>query len=85
MAMRYAVWWVRLVYAAWMVPAGLNHFIPLYPQPGGANPLSDGVFTALLASHRRRRLTRSDERLLRRGALALPRKPVVALGGALVV
>ncbi len=50
MAMRYAVWWVRLVYAAWMVPAGLNHFIPLYPQPGGANPLSDGVFTALLDS-----------------------------------
>ena len=50
MAMRYAVWLVRLVYVAWMVPAGLNHFIPLYPQPGGANPLSDGVFTALLDS-----------------------------------
>lgn len=50
MAMRLAVWWVRLVYVAWMVPAGLNHFIRLYPQPGGANPLSDGVFTALLDS-----------------------------------
>ena len=48
--MRYAVWFVRLIYAAWMVPAGLNHFIRLYPQPGGANPLSDGVFTALLDS-----------------------------------
>lgn len=50
MAMRLAVWWVRLIYAAWMVPAGLNHFIRIYPQPGGANPLSDGVFTALLDS-----------------------------------
>jgi hypothetical protein len=50
MAMRFAVWWVRLVYVAWMVPAGLNHFVRLYPQPGGANPLSDGVFTALLDS-----------------------------------
>lgn len=48
--MRYAVWFVRLIYAAWMIPAGLNHFIRLYPQPGGANPLSDGVFTALLDS-----------------------------------
>ncbi len=50
MAMRFAVWLVRLIYVAWMVPAGLNHFIQLYPQPGGANPLSDGVFTALLDS-----------------------------------
>ncbi len=50
MTMRFAVWWVRLVYVAWMVPAGLNHFVRLYPQPGGANPLSDGVFTALLDS-----------------------------------
>ena len=50
MAMRLACWWVRLIYVAWMIPAGLNHFIQLYPQPGGANPLSDGVFTALLDS-----------------------------------
>jgi len=50
MAMRYAVWWVRLIYVAWMVPAGLNHFIQLYPQPTGNQPLSIGVFTALIDS-----------------------------------
>ena len=50
MAMRYAVWWVRLVYVAWMVPAGLNHFIQLYPQPLGNQPLSIGVFAALIDS-----------------------------------
>jgi uncharacterized membrane protein YphA (DoxX/SURF4 family) len=48
--MRYAVWFVRLVYAAWMIPAGLNHFIRLYPQPIGNRPLSIEVFTALLDS-----------------------------------
>ena len=48
--MKYAVWFVRLVYAAWMIPAGLNHFIRLYPQPTGNQPLSTEVFTALLDS-----------------------------------
>ena len=48
--MKYAVWFVRLVYAAWMIPAGLNHFIRLYPQPTGNPPLSIAVFTALLDS-----------------------------------
>ena len=48
--MLYAVWFVRLVYAAWMIPAGLNHFIRLYPQPIGSRPLSIEVFTALLDS-----------------------------------
>ena len=48
--MRYAVWFVRLIYAAWMIPAGLNHFIRLYPQPTGNKPLSIEVFTALLDS-----------------------------------
>ena len=48
--MKYAVWFVRLVYAAWMVPAGLNHFIRLYPQPPGNEPLSIEVFTVLLDS-----------------------------------
>ena len=48
--MRYAVWLVRLIYVAWMIPAGLNHFIRLYPQPLGNEPLSIGVFTALLDS-----------------------------------
>jgi len=48
--MKYAVWFVRLVYAAWMIPAGLNHFIRLYPQPTGNQPLSTEVFVALLDS-----------------------------------
>ena len=48
--MKYAVWFVRLVYAAWMIPAGLNHFIQLYPQPTGNQPLSIEVFTALIDS-----------------------------------
>ncbi len=50
MAMRLAVWWVRLVYVAWMIPAGLNHFIQLYPQPTGSMPLSTAVFLALIDS-----------------------------------
>ena len=49
--MKYATWWVRLVFAAWMVPAGLNHFVPLFPQPLGNQPLSRELFTALLDSH----------------------------------
>ena len=48
--MKYAVWFVRLIYAAWMIPAGLNHFYPLYPQPLGNMPLSTQVFTALIDS-----------------------------------
>jgi len=48
--MKFAVWFVRLIYAAWMIPAGLNHFIRLYPQPIGNMPLSIETFTALLDS-----------------------------------
>jgi uncharacterized membrane protein YphA (DoxX/SURF4 family) len=48
--MRYAIWFVRLVYAAWLVPAGLNHFYPLFPQPMGNQPLSTEVITALIDS-----------------------------------
>jgi hypothetical protein len=48
--MKYAVWFVRLVYAAWMIPAGLNHFLRLYPQPTGNQPVSTEVFLALLDS-----------------------------------
>src|SRR5690606_25065209 len=48
--MKYAVWLVRLIYAAWMIPAGLNHFIRLYPQPLGNEPLSIEVFTVLIES-----------------------------------
>ena len=49
--MKYAVWFVRLVFGAWMVPAGLNHFIPLFPQPMGSQPLSHELIVALLDSH----------------------------------
>jgi uncharacterized membrane protein YphA (DoxX/SURF4 family) len=49
--MKYAVWFVRLVFAAWMIPAGLNHFVPLFPQPVGTQPLSQELFYALLDSH----------------------------------
>ena len=49
--MKYAVWVVRLVFAAWMIPAGLNHFIPLFPQPMGSKPLSHELIVALLDSH----------------------------------
>lgn len=49
--MKYAVWFVRLLFAAWMIPAGLNHFIPLFPQPMGSQPLSQELIRALLDSH----------------------------------
>jgi uncharacterized membrane protein YphA (DoxX/SURF4 family) len=48
--MKYAVWFVRLIYAAWMIPAGINHFSRLYPQPMGNQPLSAEVITALIDS-----------------------------------
>lgn len=49
--MKYAVWFVRLVFAAWMIPAGLNHFVPLFAQPMGSKPLSHELIVALLDSH----------------------------------
>jgi uncharacterized membrane protein YphA (DoxX/SURF4 family) len=49
--MKYAVWFVRLVFAAWMIPAGLNHFVMLFPQPLGTQPLSQELFLALFDSH----------------------------------
>ena len=48
--MKYAVWFIRLVFGGWMVPAGLNHFVPLFPQPQGVG-LSGEVFRALFDSH----------------------------------
>lgn len=48
--MKYAVWLVRFVFAAWMLPAGLNHFIPLFPQPLGNEPLSKELYLALADS-----------------------------------
>jgi uncharacterized membrane protein YphA (DoxX/SURF4 family) len=49
--MKYALWFVRLVFAAWMIPAGLNHFVPLFLQPMGSKPLSHELIVALLDSH----------------------------------
>lgn len=49
--MKYAVWFVRLVFAAWMIPAGLNHFVPIFPQPMGSQPLSHELIVALIDSH----------------------------------
>ena len=49
--MKYAVWFLRLVFGAWMVPVGLNHFYPLFPQPMGSQPLSHELIVALLDSH----------------------------------
>ena len=49
--MKYAVWFVRLIFAAWMIPAGLNHFVSLFPQPLGTQPLSQELFLALFDSH----------------------------------
>ena len=48
--MKYAVWFVRLVFAAWMIPAGFNHFYRIFPQPMGNQPLSTEMITALLDS-----------------------------------
>lgn len=49
--MKYPVWFVRLIFAAWMIPAGLNHFVPLFPQPLGTQPLSQEWFQAMWDSH----------------------------------
>ena len=49
--MKYAVWFVRLVFGAWMIPAGINHFYSLFPQPMGNQPLSHELIVALLDSH----------------------------------
>ena len=49
--MKYAVWLVRLAFAAWMIPAGVNHFFPIFPQPMGSQPLSQELISALIDSH----------------------------------
>lgn len=49
--MKYGLWFVRLVFAAWMIPAGLNHFVRLFPQPMGSQPLSHELIVALIDSH----------------------------------
>jgi uncharacterized membrane protein YphA (DoxX/SURF4 family) len=49
--MKYAVWFLRLIFAAWMIPAGVNHFYQIFPQPMGNQPLSHELIVALLDSH----------------------------------
>ena len=51
--MKYAIWVVRFWYAGWMIPAGLEHFYHIYPQPGydTPNPLAHEMLFALLHSH----------------------------------
>jgi len=48
--MKYGIWFLRLVFAAWMIPAGLNHFYPLFPQPMGNQPASTEMIGALIDS-----------------------------------
>ncbi len=49
--MKYGVWFLRLIFGAWMVPAGVEHFIHIFPQPMGSQPLSEELIVALLSSH----------------------------------
>jgi uncharacterized membrane protein YhaH (DUF805 family) len=51
--MKYAIWLVRFWYAGWMIPAGLEHFYHIYPQPGADTtiPLQHEMLYALLDSH----------------------------------
>jgi uncharacterized membrane protein YphA (DoxX/SURF4 family) len=49
--MKYAVWFLRLMFASWMIPAGLNHFYQIFPQPMGSQPLSQELIAALIDSH----------------------------------
>jgi uncharacterized membrane protein YphA (DoxX/SURF4 family) len=47
-SMKYGVWFVRLLFASWMLPAGVNHFYELFPQPMGNQPLSQELIVALI-------------------------------------
>jgi uncharacterized membrane protein YhaH (DUF805 family)/uncharacterized membrane protein YphA (DoxX/SURF4 family) len=51
--MKYVIWVMRFWYAAWMIPAGLEHFYHIYPQPGAnsSHPLAAQMLTALLNTH----------------------------------
>jgi uncharacterized membrane protein YhaH (DUF805 family)/uncharacterized membrane protein YphA (DoxX/SURF4 family) len=51
--MKYAIWFVRFWYAGWMIPAGLEHFYHIYPQPGAhsPHPLAAQMLAALLDTH----------------------------------
>jgi hypothetical protein len=51
--MKYAIWFIRFWYVAWMIPAGIEHFYHIYPQPGATtpHPLAAEMLSALLATH----------------------------------
>jgi uncharacterized membrane protein YhaH (DUF805 family)/uncharacterized membrane protein YphA (DoxX/SURF4 family) len=51
--MKYVIWFVRFWYAGWMIPAGIEHFYHIYPQPGAnsTHPLAAEMLTALLHTH----------------------------------
>jgi uncharacterized membrane protein YhaH (DUF805 family)/uncharacterized membrane protein YphA (DoxX/SURF4 family) len=51
--MKYVIWFVRFWYAAWMIPAGVEHFYHIYAQPGAnsTHPLAAQMLTALLDTH----------------------------------
>jgi len=51
--MKYVIWFVRCWYAAWMIPAGIEHFYHIYPQPGASSPhpLAAEMLAALLSTH----------------------------------
>ena len=54
--MKYAIWFVRFWYVAWMIPAGIEHFYHIYPQPGATtpHPLAAEMLSARHASVRHR-------------------------------
>jgi uncharacterized membrane protein YhaH (DUF805 family)/uncharacterized membrane protein YphA (DoxX/SURF4 family) len=51
--MKYVIWAIRFWYAGWMIPAGLEHFYHIYPQPGAnsTHPLAAEMLSALLNTH----------------------------------
>ena len=51
--MKYVIWVVRFWYAGWMIPAGVEHFYHIYPQPGAhsPHPLAAEMLAALLDTH----------------------------------
>lgn len=52
-ASKYGIWFVRFWYAGWMIPAGVEHFYHIFPQPGAnsSHPLAAEMLTALLNTH----------------------------------
>jgi uncharacterized membrane protein YphA (DoxX/SURF4 family) len=45
---KYGIWFLRLILAAWMIPTALNHFVRLFPQPRGNEDVSYQLIMALM-------------------------------------